>query len=204
MNSPVSFISIMKYFVISVLFLSLIGFVGIALATHDPNIVHSMPLGYPEQKLPPLKQFKSGVAYHEIVCNLGLQLTQRYDGSPACVKPDTYFELIKRNWVSNIIKAVQSRDLSELESTSSYMEKIIPTLEDFKDTISESNDIETIFSKFGKPHDDIGSGIHIFVYELNDFTEIWIGYVENIWYIRHVDADGNLLEELFIQNKIIP
>jgi hypothetical protein len=84
------------------------------------------------------------------------------------------------------------------------MEKIIPTLEDFKDTLSESNDIETIFSKFGEPHDDIGSGIHIYVYELNDFTKILIGYVEDIWYVRHVDTDGNLLEELFTQNNINP
>ncbi|MEJ2260282.1 MAG: hypothetical protein P8X83_01290 [Nitrosopumilaceae archaeon] len=194
----------MKYFVISVLFLSLVGFTGIALATHDPNIVHSMPFGYPEQKLSPLKQFKSGVAYHEIVCNSGLQLTQRYDGSPACVRPDTYFELIKRDWVSNIIKAIQSRDLSGQDPTSSYMEKIIPTLDDFKDTIAESNNIETIFSKFGEPHDDIGSGIHIYVYELNDFTKIWIGYVEDIWYVRHVDTDGNLLEELFAKNSTSP
>ena len=194
----------MKYFVISIALLILIGFTGIALATHDPNMVHSMPFGHPEQKLSPLKQFKSGVAYHEITCNSGLQLTQRYDGRPACVRPDTYFELIKRDWVSNIIKAVQSRDLSDRDPDSSHMEKIIPTLEDFKEIISESNDIETIFSKFGEPHDDIGSGIHIYVYELNDFTEIWIGYVEDIWYVRHVDADGNLLEELFSQNNINP
>ena len=190
------------YFVISMEVLILIGFTGIALATHDPNTTHSMPFGYPEQKLSPLKQFTSGVVYHEIACNSGLQLTQRYDGRPACVRPDTYFELIKRDWVSNIIKAVQSRDLSDLDPGTSYMEKIIPTLEDFKETMSESNDIETIFSKFGEPHNDIGSGVHIYVYELNDFTEIWIGYVEDIWYIRHIDADGNLLEELFSQNNI--
>ncbi|MEJ2259204.1 MAG: hypothetical protein P8X78_01615, partial [Nitrosopumilaceae archaeon] len=189
---------------ISIGFLILIGFTGIGLATHDPDIVHSMPFGFSGDKLPPLKQFKSGFTYHEISCNLGLQLTQRYDGSPACVKPDTYFELIKRGWVSNIIKAIQSRDLSGQDPTSSYMEKIIPTLDDFKDTIAESNNIETIFSKFGEPHDDIGSGIHIYVYELNDFTKIWIGYVEDIWYVRHVDTDGNLLEELFAKNSTHP
>ena len=194
----------MKHLTISIAFLILIGFTGITFATHDSNMVHSMPFEYAEQKLSPLKQFKSGVAYHEITCNSGLQLTQRYDGRPACVRPDTYFELIKRDWVSNIIKAVQSRDLSDLDPTSSYTEKIIPTLDDFKDIISKSNDIETIFSKFGEPHDDIGSGIHIYVYKLNDFSEIWIGYVEDIWYVRHVDVDGNLLEELFSQNTVNP
>ena len=61
----------------------------------------------------PLKQFKNGVPFSEIKCRDSLQLTQRYDGTPACVKPDTYDELIKRDWVSEIIKAVQSRDLSD-------------------------------------------------------------------------------------------
>ena len=61
----------------------------------------------------PLKQFKSGTPFSETKCSPGLQLTQRYDGRPACVKPDTYVELIKRDWVSDIIKAVQSRDLSD-------------------------------------------------------------------------------------------
>jgi len=61
----------------------------------------------------PLKQFKKGIPFSETKCSPGLQLTQRYDGRPACVKPDTYVELIKRDWVSEIIKAVQSRDLSD-------------------------------------------------------------------------------------------
>jgi hypothetical protein len=86
-----------------------------------------------------------------------------------------------------------------IDLTSSYMEKITPTLDDFRITLSESVDIDTIFSKFGDPHDDIGSGIHIYVYELNDFSEIWIGYVEDILYVKHVDADGNKLEELFVK-----
>ena len=80
--------------------------------------------------------------------------------------------------------------------TSSYMGKIIPTLDDFRNTLNESQDIETIFFKFGDPHDDIGSGIHIYVYELNDLTEIWIGYTDHILYVHHVDSNGNLLEQL--------
>ena len=61
----------------------------------------------------PLKQFKNGVPFSEIKCKDNLRLTQRYDGTPACVRPDTYDELIKRDWVSEIIKAIQSRDLSD-------------------------------------------------------------------------------------------
>ncbi len=91
---------------------------------------------------------------------------------------------------------------SELDhATSSYMNKIVPTLDDFKNTLNESQDIETIFSKFGEPQADIGSGIHIYVYELNDSTEIWIGYVDRILYVQHVDSDGNNLERFFDENE---
>jgi len=82
------------------------------------------------------------------------------------------------------------------DPTPSYMGKIVPTLDDFRDTLNESQDIETIFFKFGEPHNDIGSGIHIYIYELNDLTEIWIGYADEILYIQHVDSDGNFLEQL--------
>lgn len=66
--------------------------------------------------LPPIKQFKDNIPYHEIKCNTGLQLTQKHDGTPACVKPDTFFELIKRGWVSNLIRSIQSIDLEDLNS----------------------------------------------------------------------------------------
>ena len=83
------------------------------------------------------------------------------------------------------------------DGTSSYMNKIVPTLDDFRNTLNESQDINTIFFKFGEPHNDIGSGIHIYVYELNDSTQIWIGYVDKILYVQHVDVKGNILEKLF-------
>ncbi len=46
---------------------------------------------------------------------------------------------------------------------------------------------------FGEPARDIGSGIHIYVYELTDATEIWIGYVDRILYASHVDENQQLL-----------
>jgi len=154
-------------------------------------------------QLSPLKQFKSGIPFSEIKCNGNLQLTQRYDGTPACIKDGTVFELIKRGWTSEIIRLVQSRDvfLDPKDATSSHMDRITPTLEDFKNTLSEPYDIDMIFSKFGEPHRDIGSGIHIYVYELNDLTEIWVGYADDIWYVKHVDANGNTLEDLFVKNE---
>ena len=93
-----------------------------------------------EKIIPPLKQSTNNTPFYEIKCNIDLQLTQKYDGTPACVKPETVFELIKRGWTSDVIKLVQSRDISlDLEhATSSYMNKIVPTLDDFKNTLDES------------------------------------------------------------------
>ena len=60
-----------------------------------------------EKIIPPLKQFKNNIPFHEIKCNVDFQLMQKYDGTPACVKPETVFELIKRGWTSDMIKIVQ-------------------------------------------------------------------------------------------------
>ena len=45
--------------------------------------------------LPPLKQVKLGI---EISCKPELVLVTKYDGSPACVKPETREKLIERGW----------------------------------------------------------------------------------------------------------
>ncbi len=46
---------------------------------------------------------------------------------------------------------------------------------------------------FGEPDEDIGSGIHIYVYKLSDSTSIIIGYTDKILYAKHVDSDQQLL-----------
>ncbi len=55
-----------------------------------------------------------------------------------------------------------------------------------------------IVKRFGKPDEDRGSGIHIYVYNLSDSTEIVIGFTDKIVYARHVDvAAMTVIEELF-------
>ncbi len=155
-----------------------------------------------EKFLPPLKQFKNGIPYIEIECNLGLLLIQKFDGAPACVTTETVFELINRGWVSDIIIAVQSRiiTLDPEDAASSYVDRVIPTTDDFKNILSQPYDIDDIFSKFGEPHYDVGSGIHVYVYDLNDGTQMLIGYNRvDILYVTNLDLDGNVIEELFIK-----
>jgi hypothetical protein len=90
---------------------------------------HEMSLAEIET-ISPLKQFKNGTPYIEIKCTNGLELIQKHDGTPACVTPQTAFELINRGWVSDIIILVQSRIIT-LDPASSYMDRITPTLDDF-------------------------------------------------------------------------
>ena len=53
-----------------------------------------------------------------------------------------------------------------------------------------------IVKAFGEPDADIGSGIHIYVYILEDSTEIRIGFTDRILYATHVDQDHQLLKVL--------
>ena len=67
------------------------------------------------------------------------------------------------------------------------------TYSDFVTSLNAGMDYTAIVAKFGEPTKDIGSGIHIYVYQLSDLTEIWIGYVDRIIYARHVDSNQNVL-----------
>ncbi len=49
---------------------------------------------------------------------------------------------------------------------------------------------------FGPPDADIGSGIHIYVYDLDDGTKVCIGYTDTIVYARHLDQNDQLLAVL--------
>lgn len=50
-------------------------------------------------------------------------------------------------------------------------------------------------SIFGEPDADLGSGIHVYVYDLDDNTQVAIGYTDKILYARHIN-ETQLLEEL--------
>jgi len=52
----------------------------------------------------PLKQSLLGVPVFEIQCKDNLVLIQKYDGSPACVKPETKQKLIERGWAYDHVK----------------------------------------------------------------------------------------------------
>jgi hypothetical protein len=67
---------------------------------------------------------------------------------------------------------------------------------DFEMRLKPGMNYYSIVSEFGEPDSDIGSGIHIYVYILDDSTEAWIGYTDKILYARHMDKNHQLLETL--------
>lgn len=49
---------------------------------------------------------------------------------------------------------------------------------------------------FEEPDEDIGSGIHVYVYQLCDATRIIIGFSDKIHYARHVDSNLQVLHTI--------
>ena len=76
------------------------------------------------------------------------------------------------------------------------IDKMHLTYDDFKNHLTSEMNYEEIVKTFGEPAKDIGSGIHIYVYELIDSTEIWIGYTDKILYAIHVDENQQELHSL--------
>lgn len=66
----------------------------------------------------------------------------------------------------------------------------------FEKNLKTNMDYQALINQFGAPTKDIGSGIHIYVYVLNDATEIWIGYTDKILYARHMDKNRQVIKTL--------
>lgn len=69
-------------------------------------------------------------------------------------------------------------------------------LAEFESKLHMANTYDDITKAFGEPDRDVGSGIHIYVYELDDGTEVWIGYTDRILYARHMKDATTSLKQL--------
>jgi len=67
------------------------------------------------------------------------------------------------------------------------------TVDDFR-FIGAHTTMQDVIARVGAPGGDIGSGIHIYLYRLEDGTLVWIGSPDGseILYVRHV---GRLPEQ---------
>ena len=69
------------------------------------------------------------------------------------------------------------------------------SIEYFKKYLKEDMVYSDLKFIFGEPDADVGSGIHIYVYNLNNGTQVTIGYTDRILYARHID-ETQVLSEL--------
>ena len=87
-------------------------------------------------------------------------------------------------------------------SDTKNLDKGALTYLEFQNKLKLDMNYESIVSIFGNPSRDAGSGIHIFVYPLNDLSEIWIGYTDRIIYVKRVDKDQKFMENLKSLNSV--
>lgn len=88
-----------------------------------PSDYCGIVMGYDSLYLPPKFQEKKEVSLKHIRCNDGLVVLAKYDGSPACVKPETKEKLIERGWT--IADEVGAKEAISL------IKKQYPQLQDF-------------------------------------------------------------------------
>lgn len=92
----------MKYFVIFFSIVLLFAVFAMPIFAYtQPKEPNPSPVPNPEKFNPILKQSKSGIPNQDLVCHNNLFLViKRTDNRPACVKIDSIYHLVKRNWVS--------------------------------------------------------------------------------------------------------
>lgn len=70
------------------------------------------------------------------------------------------------------------------------------TAADFKSGLKKDMTYKQMTTRFGLPSSDIGSGIHIYVYPLHDTTSIWVGMTDHIFWAKHVDPSGVVIDTI--------
>jgi hypothetical protein len=67
------------------------------------------------------------------------------------------------------------------------------SIEYFNANLKADLKYDDIVNLFGEPDGEMGSGIHIYYYNLADGSKVYIGYADKIIYARHVSSTGQLL-----------
>ena len=70
------------------------------------------------------------------------------------------------------------------------------SIEYFNANLKADMKYDAIVNLFGEPDGDIGSGIHIYVYNLGDGSKVYIGYADKIMYARHVSSSRQALHTI--------
>jgi hypothetical protein len=72
----------------------------------------------------------------------------------------------------------------------------LDSIEHFRQHLKADMNYNSLIRTFGKPDDDVGSGIHIYIYHLTDGTKVQIGFTNKILYAKLVDRNDYLIDVL--------
>ena len=133
-------------------------------------------------RLSPKNQIKMGVDLLKIDCNDDLVLIQKYDGSPACIKPESILKLIERGWAQNTTQ----------ENISSMMER--------GDIAMGFNQTKIMHHFMSTP---IGGEIMIVAINEND-TKTISEIRAHVKDIEYEFSQGNFTKPFFIHDQIVP
>ena len=92
------------------------------------------------------KQYEAGLRYEELRCNEGFLLIQKYNGSPACVKPETKQHLIDRGWAKTV-------ELNEIRNNPGSLKLNIVRIEDGRVSLYPENTCASIHLDLLSEHD---------------------------------------------------
>jgi shikimate 5-dehydrogenase len=139
---------------------------------------------------------KSDMNYNSIVAKFGEPSNDIGSGIHIYV-----YQLIDSTeiWIGYADKIIYARHMDKNQQILNTIIEDKPyslTYDYFKDNLKPDMIYNSIVAKFGEPSNDIGSGIHIYVYQLIDSTEIWIGYADKIIYVRHMDKNHQIIENI--------
>ena len=93
--------------------------------------------------------------------------------------------------LSSLLFAACSKDKDKTDNNDQK-----DTFQYFDANLKADMKYDDIVNLFGQPDGDLGSGIHIYYYNLSDGSRIVIGYVDKIFYARHVSASGQVLHNI--------
>ena len=86
---------------------------------------------YDRINISPLLQTKLGISSQNVICEIYLELIQKYDGTPACVKEKTKQKLIERGWIGST--TFENLDKSEITSRAEQLPEVQLFLEKYPD-----------------------------------------------------------------------
>ena len=124
----------------------------------------------------------------ETVCSAILQAAWRLSTTIlVCTFSTTGSTIALQQPVSAAPAHSESRQVSPQKPKRPPVSNSKLTLENFS-RLEKGADMQSVLKEFGSPARDIGSGIHIYEYELADGSKVWVGGVEKLFYVDHIQG----------------